>query len=431
MSFIPEIEKADIATQSSFQNRKLQETLQYLQLKSPFYQRLFAQYNINIDTINSIADMVKLPITTKTDLQLHNWDFLCVEKKDIVEITATSGTLGTPVFVALTQNDLDRLAFNEYLSFQHLNVTNNDSVQLMLTLDRQFMAGMAYYKGLNKLGATAIRTGAGLPEMQLDLIQKLQPEILVAVPSFLIKLIDYANSKGIDLNQTTVKKILAIGESLRTQELTLNALAKRIAQHWQVALYSTYASTEMQTAFTECNQFVGGHHHPELIIVELLNEEGQPVPPGQKGEVTITTLGIEGMPLLRYATGDVCIAHYEPCKCGRYTMRLGPVLGRKKQMIKFKGTTVFPGTIFEVLQEQDFIKDFVLELNTGTNEQDHITLHLNTNLSEDACNQLIHPIFKHKWRVLPQILYKSQSEIASMQFAGNSRKPIKIIDSRR
>src|SRR4030095_1757925 len=126
-------------------------------------------------------------------------------------------------------------------------------------------------------------------------------------------------------------------------------------------LYSTYASTEMQTAFTECSQGRGGHLQPELVIAELLDENEKPVPSGTSGEVTITTLGLEAMPLLRYKTGDICIAHHEPCSCGRNSLRLSPVIGRKKQMIKYKGTTLFLPALSDILNDMKDIYDYVVE----------------------------------------------------------------------
>jgi phenylacetate-CoA ligase len=105
----------------------------------------------------------------------------------------------------------------------------------------------------------------------------------------------------------------------------------------------------------------GGHVQPELIILEILDEEGYPVAGGGQGEVTITTLGIEGMPLLRYRTGDLCVRHSEPCSCGRHTARLSPVLGRKQQMIKLKGTTLYPPILFDLLNGMKEIKEYVIE----------------------------------------------------------------------
>lgn len=430
MAFIPEIEQKNIQEQKAFQFHKLKESLIYLQQHSPFYQQLFRQHKINIGAIQTWEDLQQLPTTTKEDIQNHNWDFLCVPRSAIREYAATSGTLGLPVVIALTHNDLQRLAYNEYLSFHCIGADTGDIFQLMLTLDRQFMAGIAYYSGLHKLGATTVRTGPGLPAMQWDTIQQLGTTGLVTVPSFLHKLIDHATATGIALNNSPVKKVLAIGESLRDDNLEPNALLQRIREKWDIEVYGTYAATEMQTAFTECRAGKGGHHHPELIIAELLNEEGKPVAEGEKGEVTITTLGVEGMPLLRYRTGDICRAYYEPCACGRNTMRLGPVLGRKQQMIKFKGTTLYPPVIFEVLNRIGAIKEYVVEVQTGGDSQDLLNIYLHTALETEACNNLLRPVFQHKWRVVPRLTYCSADQIRQLQFPGNSRKPIKFIDKR-
>ncbi len=230
----------------------------------------------------------------------------------MIEYTSTSGTLGTPVTIALTEKDLERLAYNEFNSFTCAGGTPGDLYQLMLTLDRQFMAGMAYYSGIRILGAGIIRVGPGVPSLQWETIFRLQPTVLVAVPSFILKLISYAADHKIDPANSSVKKAICIGENIRQPDFSLNILGRKITESWNIGLFSTYASTEMQTAFTECEAGRGGHYQAELVIVELLDAEGKPVPDGEAGEVTITTLGVEGMPLMRYKTGDLCIAHRNP-----------------------------------------------------------------------------------------------------------------------
>src|SRR5690606_37390511 len=123
-------------------------------------------------------------------------------------------------------------------------------------------------------------------------------------------------ANNIDYRASSVKKAICIGESVRNPDFSLNTLGQKIEDKWGIKLYSTYASTEMVTAFTECGASKGGHHHPELIIVEFLDDQNRPVEEGTPGEVTITTLGVEGMPLLRFKTGDICTAYYEQCTCG-------------------------------------------------------------------------------------------------------------------
>src|SRR6201996_16877 len=193
------------------QELKLQQLLVHLNQYAPFYKELFEKNGIDISTIRSVEDLAVIPTTAKEDLQLRNDDFLCVNRDKVIEYASTSGTLGSPVTIALTENDLNRLTTNEYNSFVCADGKTEDIYQLMLTLDRQFMAGIAYYSGLRKLGAGIIRLGPGVPSLQLETIHRLKPTAIVAVPSFILKLIQFAADAGIDLNQTSVKKAICIG----------------------------------------------------------------------------------------------------------------------------------------------------------------------------------------------------------------------------
>lgn len=431
MSNIPQIEQEPKSKIRSFQEHKLQELVTYLEKHSPFYQKRFAAQGITAASIRSLDDLVRIAPTVKDDLQHQNWDFLCVPRQDIVEYTSTSGTMGRPVTIALTRNDLQRLAYNECISFACADGTPADLYQLMLTLDRQFMAGIAYYEGIRKLGASLVRVGPGLPAMQWETIERLQPTTLVAVPSFIVKLIEFAQQQGIDLNKSSVKKAICIGEGLRGSEFALNTIGRRIRQHWDIKLYGTYASTEMQTAFTECGHGQGGHHHPELVIVELLGEDNHPVAPGTPGEVTITTLGVEGMPLLRFKTGDIAIGYDEPCGCGRTTLRLGPVLGRKQQMIKLKGTTIYPPGVFEILNNLSFVRDYVVEVTTGDLNTDELKLHIHVEESARAqAMESLTMVFQSRLRVVPQVVFATHEELEKLQFGKGERKIRKFIDKR-
>jgi phenylacetate-CoA ligase len=417
--------------QEAWQSQALTALLQYVQAKSPFYQRLFAEHNINIANIMGVGDMGFLPTTTKSDMQEHNWDFLCVPSTAVKEYTATSGTLGRPVTIALTANDLERLAYNEQQSFLTADGKPEDCYQLMLTLDRQFMAGIAYYQGIRKLGGALVRTGPGLPAMQWDTIFRLQSNSIVAVPSFMLKMIEYAQEHQIDLKHTPVKKAICIGESLRAADFELNVLGQKIYDDWPIKFYSTYASTEMQTAFTECSAGMGGHEIPDLIILEILDDHGNPLPAGQYGEVTITTLGLEGMPLIRYRTGDICTYYETPCSCGRYSRRLSPVLGRKQQMIKYKGTTLYPPAVFDILNNIPFIKEYVVEVFTNELGTDELRLHINSPLPVDDCEAKLKPLLQSRLRVAPLLHFHSGSEMQQMQFPPNSRKQVKFLDNRK
>ena len=412
------------------QEQKLQELLLYLNTNSPFYQELFAKNHIEIDDIKTLEDLPALPTTSKEDLQQRNNDFLCVDPVKIIEYTSTSGTLGSPVTIELTENDLKRLTINEYNSFVCADGASSDTFQLMLTLDRQFMAGIAYYSGLRKLGAGIIRLGPGVPAMQWETIQRLKPTAIVAVPSFILKLIQFAKDNHIDLTDSSVKKAVCIGENIRNTDFSYNLLGKKITEAWNIQLYSTYASTEMQTAFTECGEGHGGHLQPELMIVELLDENNRQVAPNLPGEVTITTLGVEGMPLLRYKTGDICMYFDESCACGRTSLRLSPVIGRKKQMIKFKGTTLYPPALFDLMNETKDIIDFVIEVISNEIGMDEILLYLLPADDSKACDNRIRAYLQARLRVSPHVSYVGAEEIQKMQFQEASRKVVKFIDRR-
>lgn len=427
---IPEIEKKPLSEIKKFQEVKMTELLIYLQDNSKFYQRLLSQNNIDIKGIKTLEDLTKIPVTTKDDLQNFSDDFLCVAKNKIVDFVTTSGTLGEPVTFAMTENDLERLAYNEYISFSCANTTSDDIFQMMVTLDKRFMAGMAYFLGLRKLGAGIIRMGPGLQKLQFESIKRFAPTGLISVPSFIPKLIEYAEENGIDYKNSSIEKAVCIGESIRNADFSLNTLGKKITDKWDIKLYSTYASTEMGTAFTECEAGKGGHHHPEMIIVEFLDDNNNQVKEGEAGEVTITTLGVEGMPLLRFKTGDICHQHTEVCSCGRTTMRLGPVIGRKQQMLKFKGTTLFPPAIYDVLNQIDYIENYIVEVSTNSLGTDEILVKAGCKKIEKESLKNIKDHFRAKMRVAPEIEFFNPKEISKMQMADGERKPVIFVDKR-
>ena len=268
-----DIEFQSVEAIKDFQEKKLREALDYLAANSPYYKRMFSRFGIDVSSIHHIEDLVKVPFTEKKDLQLYNEDFLCVPKDKVIDYITTSGTLGDPVTFCCTEKDLQRLAYNEKKSFECAGVHPGNVVQLMTTIDKRFMAGLAYFLGIRELGAGIIRVGNGVPELQWDTIQRIKPDTIMCVPSFILRLIQYAEEHGIDYRNSSVKRIIGIGEGLRNQDFSLNLLGSKIKAKWDVDLYATYSSTEMGATFSECQYGVGGHVHPELIIVEIIGED--------------------------------------------------------------------------------------------------------------------------------------------------------------
>ena len=262
----------------AYQEQCLVETLAYVNERSPFYRRRFAEAGIDVSSIRRLEDLVRLPVTTKEDLQRHNEDFLCVPRTEILDYVTTSGTLGEPVTFADTRRDLDRLALSEYLSYEICGCRPDDVIQLMATNDRCFMAGQACLLGSFRLGSAIVRVGNGIPELQWNMIRRLRPTVCVCVPSFILKLIDYARAQGIDYRSCSLRRAFCVGETVRTDTHELNLLGRKIHDLWpELSLHVNYASTEMQSSFMECEHQCGSHHKPDLTIVEFLDDDNRPV----------------------------------------------------------------------------------------------------------------------------------------------------------
>ncbi len=426
-----DIEYKSIEEIKAFQEQSLHEALKYLEANSPYYQRMFKSYGINIEKIRHIEDLVKIPFTEKKDLQLFNDEFLCCPKHKIIDYITTSGTLGDPVTFGCTEKDLQRLAYNEKKSFECAGVKPGDIVQLMTTLDKRFMAGLAYFLGLRELGAGVIRVGNGIPELQWDTIRRIKPDTIMCVPSFILKLIQYAEDHNIDYKNSSIRRIIGIGEGLRDQDFNLNLLGRKIKEKWDVQLFATYSSTEMGATFSECEFGMGGHVHPELIIVEIIGDDGLPVPDGQQGEIVITTLGVEAMPLLRFRTGDIASKIVEQCRCGRNSYRLTPLVGRKNNMIKLKGTTLYPPAINDVLDNTDYVENYVIEVRQSEAGTDDVVVKIGLKHQPDFdVVKELKDSFRSRIRVAPQIEIHRVEEIQKINYPAKSRKPIKFIDLR-
>ena len=428
-----DIEFESIEQIQEYQEDLLRKQIAYLSAHSPYYKRLFAEHHIAPASIRTIADLQQLPFTEKADLQRFNDDFRCVPKEDIIDYITTSGTLGEPVIFGCTETDLQRLAYNEHKSFACAGLQKGDILQLMTTIDKRVMAGLAYWMGIRRMGASIIRVGNGIPELQWDTILRLHPTAIMCVPSFILRLIEYAEQHDIDYRHSSIRKIIGIGEGLRDQQFQLNLLGQRIHDKWpEVELYATYSSTEMSATFSECEHACGGHVHPELIIVEIIGEDDKPVPDGEPGEIVITTLGVEGMPLLRFRTGDIAAKVVAPCACGRNSYRLTPLIGRKHNMIKLKGTTIYPPAINDVLDNTPFVGNYVVVVrhsDAGTDEV-IVRVSLRDFIGNDEAVKQLKDHFRSRLRVAPVVEVLPADVIQQINFPAKSRKPVKFIDER-
>lgn len=411
------------------QEMLLRKHLLYCRNKSPFYSKLFKRYKLQPGTIN-LNSLCDFPFTDKADIERDNDAFIAAPAEDIADIVLSSGTTGKPTKIAYTGSDLRRLAYNEEKSFLSCGFTPQDVVLLTCTLDRCFVAGLAYFLGVREIGATAIRNGLNSLESHAQVISGMRPTAIVGVPSFLRKLgIFLAENKSMPKNPA-VSKLVCIGEPLRGDNLKFLKVGSDLEKIWGARAYSTYSSSEIVTTFCECTAQAGGHLHPDLAIVEIVDDKGNALGPGEIGEVVVTPMGIEGMPLIRFKTGDISFIIDAPCKCGRSSVRLGPIIGREKQMMKVKGTTIYPQAIYSALEEIKGVGEYYLVITNESELSDTVEVHLAFDnpgcTPEDIENKL-----QAKLRIKLKVLIKDEKLVREKIYHPRFRKPIRFIDRRQ
>jgi phenylacetate-CoA ligase len=405
----------------------LAETVDRAIACSPYYRETLAA----IGPVRTAADLASLPTTAKEALQSRPADFTAVPASGIAELVSTTGTTGAPVFVPMTRGDVERLAETERRGFLWLGAAPGMRFHLAATMDNLFVAGLAYHEGLRKIGATAVRVGVQPAQRHLDLMRALRPEGIVAVPSMMAALARMARETGIDLRAIAPRKALLIGDAIRGADLSSNALGRLIESAWGCELFSTYGLTESGGAFHECPAHRGLHCHPDLLLAEVVDDAGRPLPPGEIGELAITTLQTEAMPLIRYRTGDVTFVVEGDCPCGRGGLRIGPILGRKAHRLKVKGTTLYPKTLEDALVAIDGVENFVIEADSEPDGTDRLLVRVGTARAGDAAfRETVAEALLAKARVTPAIALESPAAVDASLYEGGRRKPRLFIDRR-
>ncbi|MBF0387201.1 MAG: AMP-binding protein [Candidatus Omnitrophica bacterium] len=407
------------------QTQWLRHHLVYCQAASPFYRKFFKKHGVVPQEV-TLDNFVNIPLTDKRSLERSNMDFIAVPQERISDIVLSSGTTGDPTQIVYTQRDLDRLAYNEQQSMVSCGMTAADRVLLTCTIDRCFVAGLAYYLGAKKIGAACIRNGLNSLESHAGIIKLMTPSVVVGVPSFLRKLGAYVKHKKIPVG--SVKKLVCIGEPLRDKDMKALIGTQDLEALWGAKAFSTYSSSEMVTSFCECECQNGGHLHPELAVAEIVDERGRRVSAGVVGELVVTPLGIEGMPLVRFRTGDITFMFEESCPCGRLSPRLGPILGRMKQMLKIKGTTVYPLAVFSALDELREVSDYFITVFSSDALSDRLMV--TVSLRQSCSVARISEALTARLRVAPEVVVASEEDVRRVVYNPSLRKPVRFFDRR-
>lgn len=397
------------STPANVDEARWTQAYRYAAQHSPYYRELFANLGLSPDEPPALEE---LPLTDKATLSERNLDFLCVPRERVVETVTTSGSTGHPLLWMLTANDLDRLARNEEQSFTCAGLTPRDRVLITVTLDRCFVAGLAYWLGLQRIGCEVVRPGPSSPEMTADLVARVRPTVLVGVPTYLMRVAEIARQHG---QSVRVDKLVCVGEPLRQADGALNRLGRALAEAWSARVHASYGITELANSTCECEHGCGGHVHTDQLIVECVD-----------GEIVATTLGVEAMPLIRYRTGDCAELFTEPCACGRVEPRIGPILARKNQMLKVKGASVYPSTIKAALDERPDLGAYVLIARAREELSDEIEVVYTGEADERAAAHLV----KGRARVTPHFRRADAAEVEALQMPADSRKRRWFVDLR-
>lgn len=396
-----------------------EETFLHVSRHSPYYRELF-RGRTTVPRLNEV------PTVDKAVLSERNLDFLSVARERIVDIVTTSGTTGRPLAWMLTDRDLQRLGACECLGFQSLGITRSDTVLLAVTLDRCFIAGMAYALGLRKLGCATMRAGPASPMLVLDCIERFQPTAMVGVPSSLRLIAAKAREMGINLRDSSVRKAICIGEPVRSFDGTLNSAGASIESEWNARVFSTYGVTELSACCCECEIGAGAHVPTDWLHVEILDENGRPALEGVIGEITATTFGVEGMPLVRFRTGDCAAMYSEPCRCGRTTPRLGPIVGRKQQKLKIKGASVFPMALQSILDETAGVDSYAIIATAETELSDRVEVVYDGEARPESLREAL----QARAKIAPQIRRAPAQEVEALQMPPHARKRQVFVDRR-
>jgi phenylacetate-CoA ligase len=429
---------ATLEFQSPDEIRRVQDELlvqhvRYAAQHSPFYRERFRQAGLDPAGVQGITDLAGLPCTEKADLTERNEYFLAVPPEEIVDVCLTSATTGTtPTQLLQTAGDLARLAYNEQQAFGMLGVGPSTTLLVGAALDRCFMAGLAYFLGAVRLGARAVRAGAGSEAQHWQTIRATHPDTIMCVPSLMRRIAEKVIEMGEDPREAGIRRLIGIGESTRDASLALLPAGQKIEELWGATLYSTYASTEIAATFCECRERRGGHLRAELLVVEILNEENRPVAEGELGEVVVTPLGVQGMPLIRFRTGDISYRMDSPCACGRNTPRLAPIVGRKNQMLKYKGTTLFPSTLLAALEGREDVLGVFVEARRNPDGTDRVVacVALRDGIRPEQVMDSLCEQMRAYARVVPEIEFVSPEMFEQRVHQSGKRKRVTFHDFR-
>ena len=338
---------------NALQLKRLKETVSRVYEKVLPYRRKMDEAGVKPEDIKSLSDLSRLPFITKQDMR-DNYPFglFAVPKEKLVRIHASSGTTGKPTVVGYTEADLETWTDCVSRIAAAGGATASDVAQICFGYG-MFTGALGLHYGLENIGAAIVPSSTGNSEKQIMYMKDFGTTLLVATPSYALRLAEVAREIGVDPKTDLNVKIGLVGSEMLT-----DAMRDEMHKAWgeDMLITSNYGMSELMGPGVsgECEYMCGMHINEDYFIPEIINPEtGEVLPAGEKGELVITCIKKEGLPLIRYRTKDITRLIYEPCKCGRTTVRMENLSGRSDDMLKIRGVNVFPSQIEEVVLSVD------------------------------------------------------------------------------
>ena len=341
-----DIETMERPELEALQLERLKRIVAYVYDRVPFYRKRLDDAGVKPDKIKVLSDIQYIPYTTKDDIRdTYPFGLFAVPQKEIVRIHASSGTTGNPTVVGYTKNDLETWSDCVARLVTAAGATNEDIVQIAFGYGL-FTGALGLHYGLERIGATVVPTSTGNTEKQLKLMRDFGTTALVSTPSYALYIAEVAADIGIDCRDLKVRLGLFGSEGCSIEMRT------KVEEAWNLFATDNYGMSELMGPGVsgECRLRCGMHFAEDHFLPEIIDPKtGDVKPRGEEGELVVTTLTKEGIPLLRYRTKDITRIHYEKCECGRTHARMDKPLGRSDDMLKIKGVNVFPTQIESVL----------------------------------------------------------------------------------
>ena len=331
------------------QLERLQSTVTRVYERVPAYRAKMDQAGIRPEHIRTLEDLKELPFVTKQDMRdNYPYGLFAVPKKELRRIHASSGTTGKPTVVGYTEKDLE--VWKECVARLAVagGASDEDVAQICFGYG-MFTGALGLHNGLEKIGAAVVPSSTGNTQKQLMYMKDFGTTLLVATPSNAMRIAEVALEMGLDPKKDLTVRSLVLGSELMTE-----AMRQELWKVWgeDVNLTQNYGMSELMGPGVsgECLELNGMHINEDHFIAEIIDPAtGKVLPPGEKGELVVTCISKEALPLIRYRTRDITRLMYEPCPCGRTTARMENLSGRTDDMLKIRGVNVFPSQIEEVL----------------------------------------------------------------------------------